>query len=91
MMDVNKRWAISLWSRLIGLIFWGIFVNLSVTFFKDTYLHVFIEVFLVILTFVFIIIIPDKIIFREYLVDRKTHPYFNQKNNTKPKQGESNG
>lgn len=66
----TKRWAYSLWSRFLGLIFWSWFTLFSIGA-KDIWTHAIFQVILVILTFVFLIVIPDKIIFGKYLVEKK--------------------
>ncbi len=69
---LNKRWALSMWSRLVGMVAWSIFMILTMTVLEDKWSHALVQVALVILTFVFVIVIPDKIIFQEYLVNRTT-------------------
>ena len=67
--DATRRWRISVISRFIGIIVWSLFMLFTVYGAKDIWLHALIQVLLVILGMFLIIIIPDKIIFQEFLVE----------------------
>lgn len=64
----NKRWDYSIWSRYLGIMLFGIFSIFTVTTAKDIWSHALIQLLLVLGTCIFTIIIPDKIIFQEYLI-----------------------
>ncbi len=66
----TKNWNKSCYSRFVGLGFWTAFMLFTFNA-KDIFSHAIIQVILVILTFYFIIVLPDKIIFGQRLVDIK--------------------
>lgn len=68
---LNKRWALSLVSRFVGIISWGLFTISTMVMQENTWSNTLIQLILIIATFAFIIIIPDKIIFQKYLVKKK--------------------
>lgn len=69
-MNVNKRWHYSCWSRFMGIVFFGIFTVFTINIAEDILSHAIFQVILVFGCFIFTIIIPDKIIFRKYLVPK---------------------
>jgi len=67
----TKKWHISLWSRFIGIFFWTPFILIADNVQENNWSIALIKLCLVILSFIFIIIIPDKIIFGKYLCGKK--------------------
>jgi len=67
----NQRWKISAWSRFIGIIFSWAFLLFTEHGAKDNIPHALIQVALLFGCFLFVIAIPDKIIFGKYLTKKK--------------------
>ena len=67
--EATRKWGYSLWIRFFGIIVWTIFIAFTLIA-EDVWIDALIQGCLVILTFILIIVLPDKLMLGERLVDK---------------------
>lgn len=66
--EETHKWRMSGVSRIIGIFMWTIYLLYTIYYAEDIWSNALIQVFLVVMTFYFTMVLPDKLIYGDRLV-----------------------